>query len=208
MDYVYGLVKKYDEQQWPQLWIFKPQKSFLGRGIKMMKVEREDVNDIHGIANWAGKMFPNGNWTMQEYVRNPAVYKGRKFDVRAWSVLASLDPLRIYVLKHGFAKISTVDYTPSIESMQDICMHVKMPLGPGCEANKLVHPYPKSTDERNFEEHLNFKKVRRDVEWSTDIWQQVEDQVAITILSGLSNVKAAEWEIFDGDRDAMRRYRR
>ena len=207
-EYVYGLTKKYGEQQWPQLWIFKPQESFLGQGIKMLKVDKGDVSDRRGISNWAGRMFPNGQWTLQEYVRNPAVYSGRKFDVRVWSVLLSLSPLRIYTLEHGFAKISTVEYSPAVETMDDLCMHVKMPLGPGCKAMNLVKPYPKKTLGKAWEGKLEFSGTAREVEWKKDMWSQVEDQVTIAIMSGLANVKAREWEMFDGDREAINRYRR
>mmetsp|Transcript_7971 Transcript_7971/g.16041 ORF Transcript_7971/g.16041 Transcript_7971/m.16041 type:complete len:668 (+) Transcript_7971:2-2005(+) len=207
-DYVHSLTGKYGEQQWPQLWIFKPQESFLGRGIKMLRIEKEDVSDRKGIAKWAAKKFPNGKWTLQEYVRNPALYSMRKFDIRVWSVLTSINPLRIYTLDHGFAKISTVDYTPAIESMDDLCMHVKMPLGPGCLASNLVRPYPKATSGSVWEDKLEFKGTDKDVGWKDGIWQQVEDQVSINIISGLASVKAREWEMFGGDRDAIKRYKR
>jgi hypothetical protein len=207
-NYVYSLTSKYEEQQWPQLWIFKPQESFLGRGIKMLMVEKEDVSDRNGIANWAGHKFPSGKWTLQEYVRNPAVYAKRKFDVRVWSILMSLDPLRIYVLEHGFPKISTVNYSPEVETMDDLCMHVKMPLGPGCHSSQLVRPYPKKTLGALWEDKLAFNGTDEKVEWKKDMWSQVEDQITINIMSGLASVKAREWEMFDGSVSDIKRYRR
>jgi hypothetical protein len=38
---------------------------------------------------------PDGTWTLQEYVMNPAKYGERKFDMRVWAMITSTDPLRI-----------------------------------------------------------------------------------------------------------------
>ena len=65
--------------------------------------------------------------------RNSAVYKAKKFDIRVWSLLVSIRPLRIVTLSYGFPKVSTVDYDPSPEQFENMCMHIKMPLGPGCD---------------------------------------------------------------------------
>ena len=39
--------------------------------------------------------MPDGTWTLQEYVMNPAKYGERKFDMRVWAMITSTDPLRI-----------------------------------------------------------------------------------------------------------------
>jgi hypothetical protein len=67
IDYAHGLTKiEKSQAEWPQLWIFKPQESFLGQGIRLMKVEEEDVKNRDGIAGWAARKFPDGKWTLQE----------------------------------------------------------------------------------------------------------------------------------------------
>ena len=42
--------------------------------------------------------MPDGTWTLQEYVMNPAKYGGRKFDMRVWAMITSTDPLRIVLI--------------------------------------------------------------------------------------------------------------
>ena len=39
--------------------------------------------------------MPDGTWTLQEYVMNPAKDGERKFDMRVWAMITSTDPLRI-----------------------------------------------------------------------------------------------------------------
>ncbi|GMH67024.1 hypothetical protein TrLO_g5362 [Triparma laevis f. longispina] len=195
------------QEDWPQLWIFKPQKSFLGQGIKLLKVHEKDVMDKSGISHWASSRFPSGEWTLQEYVRNPALFKGRKFDVRVWSVLMSTEPLRIYTLGHGFPKVSTKDYNPSAEFFEDLCMHIKMPLGPGCKAKHLVRPYPKSTEGDTWTKGLEFREGEKGGHWPS-MWTQIEDQVSVVVVSGLSKMKFAEHGIFQDDPKKKDDYRR
>mmetsp|Transcript_3598 Transcript_3598/g.6806 ORF Transcript_3598/g.6806 Transcript_3598/m.6806 type:complete len:683 (+) Transcript_3598:201-2249(+) len=194
------------QSDWPQLWIFKPQESFLGQGIRLLKVDEEDVRDRSGIGHWAASRFPSGSWTLQEYVRNPALFKGRKFDVRVWSVLMSTEPLRIYTLGHGFPKVSTKLYDPSPEYLEDLCMHIKMPLGPGCKAKSLVSPYPKNTED-GWAKGLEFSPTSPDVNWPS-MWTQIEDQVSVVVLAGLSKMKLEEQKIFKDEQKKRDSYRR
>ena len=173
----------------------------------MLKIREQDVENSKGIADWAARKFPNGEWTLQEYVRNPATYRGRKFDVRVWSIVTGIDALRIYTLEHGFSKISTVDYDPSEEHFSNICMHVKMPLGPKCSASKLIKPYPGFTEGDMWESGLQYKE-ESGVSWKRDIWPQVEDQVSIAVVSSLEKVRDATLAMFDGDSEATKRYKR
>ena len=58
-------------------------------------------------------------------VRLPATFDGRKFDLRAWAVISSVDPLRILLLRSMFPKVSTVTYNASVAFAGDACMHVR-----------------------------------------------------------------------------------
>lgn len=134
---------------------------------------------------------------MQEYVKHPLLYRGRKFDLRVWAVITSIDPLRIYLLNHAFpkvllilplplsknaktqnrdpahppalalaapAQVSTVPYSSDasivgrhcLSSPSCACMHVRMPMGEGCDINQLVRPYPPHTDTSLFKRGLRF----------------------------------------------------
>ena len=73
--------------------------------------------------------MPDGTWTLQEYVMNPAKYGERKFDMRVWAMITSTEPLRIVLDRKFMPKISTKHYSTSIETMSDSCMHFKMPMG-------------------------------------------------------------------------------
>ena len=154
-----------DRNEFPQLWILKPQQSFNQLGISMVYIEQKDVVSPEATMHWMGNTLPvDGSWTLQEYVRHPLLYRGRKFDMRVWAVITSIDPLRIYLLDHAFPKVSTVPYSASwasvgrhcLSSPQCACMHVRMPLGEGCEKDNLISPYPSRTDTSLFKTGLRF----------------------------------------------------
>jgi hypothetical protein len=88
-----------------QLWILKPQQSFNQMGISMVYCDAADVASAGAMRDWLLQALPlDGSWTLQEYVKHPLLYRGRKFDMRVWAVITSIDPLRIYLLDHAFPK--------------------------------------------------------------------------------------------------------
>ena len=62
----------------------------------------------------------------QEYEMAPMLYKGHKFDVRAWGVVTSLDPLRLYLLDHFAPKVSQLPFSTRPEDTKDQCVHVQV----------------------------------------------------------------------------------
>jgi len=138
--------------------VFKPQLSFLGDGVHLLEVKEEDVSNRDGLAKWAHKTFPDGKWTVQEYIRDPLTYQKRKFDLRVWAVVTSIDPLRIYILDHAMPKVSTMEYSSDVSQMKQMCMHIKMPLGPSCQINKLVPSKRASCSNTRRSNHTAYSK--------------------------------------------------
>jgi len=172
--------------EYPQLWILKPQQSFNQMGISMVYLEAHDLQSVATARAWLREVLPlDGSWTLQEYVRHPLLYRGRKFDLRVWAAITSVDPLRIYMLDHAFPKISTVHYSSEgadvgrhcLSSPRCACMHVRMPMGEGCVKDDLVHPYPPHTATGIFKRGLHFGPLfvgrgsSAADEW--DVWERV-----------------------------------
>ena len=125
-------------------------------------------------------------WVLQTYVRRPALYRGRKFDLRVWAVITSLDPLRVVLLGHAFPKVSTVAYDPAPEHRRDACMHVRLPVGSGCEITNLVWPYPVTTLLPLFYSGLNFSRPLAPAAlaefWRESVVPDLERAIAQTVL--------------------------
>ena len=62
---------------------------------------------------------------MQKYVSNPLLYKGLKFDLRIYVLLAGCDPLRIYIYNEGLVRFATEKYEPPCEeNIDNLYMHL------------------------------------------------------------------------------------
>ena len=146
------------ENDFPQLWILKAQKSFNQVGISMLHIDEADVANDDSVLQWMNRVVPDGTWTLQEYVMNPALFRDRKFDMRVWAVITSIDPLRIVLCRKFMPKISTKLYSPHVRTKSDSCMHFKMPMGPECNKDLLVKPYPAHTAQSSFYRGVRFAR--------------------------------------------------
>jgi hypothetical protein len=88
----------------PNLWIVKPNSLSRGRGIYLVifilnSFKFVKIDDISEVPI-------DESCIVSRYVSNPLLINGLKFDLRIYVLLASLDPLRIYIYNEGiFAKI-------------------------------------------------------------------------------------------------------
>jgi hypothetical protein len=59
----------------------------------------------------------------QKYVEDPILLYGHKFDVRWWFLITNLQPLRVYMLRDGYAKIA-VSARYDVNDYESKCAHV------------------------------------------------------------------------------------
>ena len=94
-------------------YIVKPAALSCGRGIYVT----DDINDIalHGL---------DENVSVSQYIANPLLLDGYKFDLRMYVGITSFDPLTIYVHESGLARFATEKYSSSPESYNNKFMHL------------------------------------------------------------------------------------
>lgn len=76
-------------------YIAKPEASAQGKGIFLFR----NVEDI-----------PQQRMVVQEYIAQPLLIDGFKFDMRIYAMVISCDPLCIYLYKEGLARFCTTPY--------------------------------------------------------------------------------------------------
>ncbi len=120
MDYfprVYAMPDDYHELQQcaarnpDKKWILKPKNSSRGRGIEV-------VQDIANIPL-------DNKWMVQEYIDNPHVMNERKYVLRLYVLVTSVEPLRVYLHREGFAKLASEPY--NIEDPDNPFAHLTNP---------------------------------------------------------------------------------
>ncbi len=92
-------------------WILKPKNSSRGRGIEV-------VQDIANIPL-------ENTWMVQEYIDNPHVMNDRKYVLRLYVLISSVEPLRFYLHDEGFAKLASEPY--NIEDPDNPFAHLTNP---------------------------------------------------------------------------------
>ena len=200
---LYSILKK---SRLPSFWIVKPQKgTYESRGMHLAQLGPEHVTSDEAFIKWLSNSLMDPAckiqydkircdrrmMTYQYYVHNPLLYMHRKFDLRIWLLITSIDPLRVYLLRHAYPKVSTKPY--DIFDIEDQCKHIRMLLDPTCMVDpddfytSFPNGYPKSTasplffdglaahlrDDNN-EIRLSDNWPATEHWWSETIWPSVE----------------------------------
>ena len=122
---------------------------------------------------------------MSEYIDNPMLIDGFKFDLRIYVALTSINPLRIYIYEDGLVRFATVKYNSNIA---------------GSKSNQYTHLTNYSLNKHNaaFQENKDALRDDEGSKWSlsafrrrlktmgiddTLIFAKIEDIIIKTIIS-------------------------
>lgn len=95
------------------LWIQKPKWLSRGRGVELVK----DLDHV-----------PRGpEWMVQEYLAWPHLLDERKYSLRFYVLIASLDPLVVFVHEDGFCKFASRPFRLDAEGLADRFAHLTNP---------------------------------------------------------------------------------
>ena len=92
-------------------WLLKPANSSRGRGIRLLA-------DVAAAPREPG-------WIVQEYVARPHLHRGRKYVLRLYVLITSVDPLVAWLYEEGFQKLASAPYDP--EDATNIYAHLTNP---------------------------------------------------------------------------------
>ncbi len=79
-------------------WLLKPANSSRGRDIQLL-------TDVAAAPREPG-------WIVQEYVARPHLHRGRKYVLRLYVLITSVDPLVAWLYEEGFQKLASAPYDP------------------------------------------------------------------------------------------------
>ncbi|TDX28336.1 tubulin polyglutamylase TTLL5 [Modicisalibacter xianhensis] len=149
-----------------QCWILKPANASKGKGIRLL-----------GDAADAPRQ---SNWLVQEYLDNPHTIRGHKYVLRLYVLLASLDPLRLYVYRQGFAKLASALYDRDDK---------------GNPYSHLTNP---DINARNMDAEVpvEFIDLDRYRAWLREqghdyqvLFERIHDQLTLTVIAALDNFR-------------------
>lgn len=70
------------------------------------------------------KVKKRNNYLICEYIANPHLITGLKYDLRLYVLCTSYDPLRIYLYNEGLTRFATEKYTTNTKDLSTRYVHL------------------------------------------------------------------------------------
>jgi len=170
----YSSIQNTCQERQSNLWIMKPSAMSRGRGISI-------VDDI-------GKVTYSSPTVIQQYLRNPLLLQGYKFDLRLYVLVTSFSPLEAFIYKEGFARFGSRKFSSHKDSINDLQIH----LTNSSIQNLYIHDINANHPVRAAGKDGGGNKVRLTWLWSRlkdqgidvdELWKVIKDLCIKTLLS-------------------------
>ena len=152
-------------------WILKPTNASKGQGVQVLRDPT------------TAPLAPN--WLVQEYVANPHTIRGHKYVLRLYMLIASIDPLRVYLYDQGFAKLASAPWSPD-----DIDNPFSQLTNPDINALNLDAEVPVEFIDLDRYRHW----LREQGHDDQALFSQLQDLATLTALSGVEAMRARSRE--------------
>ena len=158
------------------VYIVKPDEGSQGDGIYLIQDPREY------------QFTGDKSHVVQEYLARPLLLENLKFDFRVYVVIASLEPLEVYICKEGLARFCTVAYQlPTNRNIHDAYMHL---------TNYSLNKHSKSYLHTESDDDGSKRTMRRVfrrlslMKYDTGlIWENIKRMVTKTVIAIMPELK-------------------
>lgn len=113
LPFSYKNLQEYAESfNYKKVFIAKPEASCQGRGIFLTRKVFKSLNERE-------------NYVVQEYIENPYLIDGLKFDLRLYVLIKSVEPLKVFLYQDGLARFATDPFKkPKKKNFLNLFMHL------------------------------------------------------------------------------------
>lgn len=146
-----------------------------GKSMALRSPEKVDLKDDTDVS-------------LQEYIDNPLLVDGYKFDLSVYAIVTSIDPLRIYMYKgDALFRFAPVKYHPFNMNNRDKYLISDSNYLSVWQIPALATYYNVSglSMKDSFDAYL-----KKEGKTSQDLWSRVEDAIRITLLEAEQNMLA------------------
>jgi len=190
---------------WPKEYRFMPQEWNLPRQIASFQAQfREGATyilkpsagsqgcGISVVQTWTGVMeymsaSPRSEHVAQEYIANPILLDGYKFDLRVYVLLESVTPLRAYVFRDGLARLCTEKYeAPASDNIHNPFIHLtNYHLNKENKKFKHADTYEemKSSSKRSIRVALTQLKSQSPAFRLENFWEEIDEIISKTLIA-------------------------
>ena len=150
-------------------YIAKPDHGCQGKGIFLFK----DLNTIQDLKQ--------SDLVVQNYITNPCLVDGYKFDLRVYVLITSVEPLRVFVYDDGLARFATEKYVhPNESNLSQVCMHLTN-YAINKHSEQYIHDQDKGS-KRTIKSVLAELEKTRNVEQG-HVWGRICEVILKTVLA-------------------------
>jgi hypothetical protein len=152
-----------------EIFILKPFASSCGRGISLMK---------------PSDPIPMKQYLVQQYIHNPFLINGHKFDLRLYVCATSMDPLRLYIHDDGLVRFATQKY--DTQSLDTRLAHLtnyslnknssNFVKNKNAEEDTIGHKWSLRALKKYMDEHIGQEKHQK-------LWSDIHDLIVKTVIS-------------------------
>ncbi|GFS13870.1 tubulin polyglutamylase TTLL5 [Elysia marginata] len=155
----------HQQQPAPLLWICKPAESSRGRGIFLFQHLSELQYDCNAV--------------VQQYISDPLLIGGYKFDIRVYVAVPSFNPLQVYIHEEGLVRFSTEKY--DLDRPDNVFAHLT-----NTSINKFSPGYTTDKEEVGHGCKWTISQLRRYFLQNNindaHIWHRVTNIIILTLL--------------------------
>ena len=159
------------------IWIMKPSNLSRGRGVTCVD-SLLPIEQSLSATNDSGVI-------VQKYIENPLIIKNRKFDIRQWVLVTSLNPLVIWMWKEPYLRFGAEDYI--MNDLNNIYSHLTN--------NSIAKHSAQFKKEKTFEGDMwtcyDFAKYLGEEKWKS-IHEQIKNAVICSFFAVHQEIKQRE----------------
>lgn len=140
----------------------------------------------------------------QDYISDPLLINGHKFDLRIYVLLESLSPLRAHVFRDGLARLCTEKYeSPNAKNLKNVFVHLtNYSINKDNPDYKFKQPNSledsKTSDKRSIDVLLNELEASGTLS-KRRFWDQVDAIVSKTLIGMLPSLWSSYVRVFSRD---------
>jgi Flp pilus assembly protein TadD len=156
-----ALIKQHKDSQ--QIWIVKPTSLSGGQNMSL-------IDDVTQAPEDPG-------WLVQQYISDPLLLHGKKFNCRLYILFESLDPLRVYWWQNGIVFIAAEPFEAGLKDLSNTAAHIANPL------QHITHPGRVVAEDASEDGTGNF--------WSLEALKKHLDETGVgsdALLSSITNL--------------------
>ena len=158
--------------------IIKPPNWFCGIGIKL-------INKIEDIP------CKNNKMVVQEYIDDPFLINGTKFDLRLYVLMTGVDPMKIYMYDEGLVRFATAPYTNDPEQISNNFIHLTNYSVNKGNTDEFVHnenPGSYEGHKWNLKTLWKYLEEELGIDWRP-VWEKTKEICVKTVLCGQEHMK-------------------